>query len=82
MADLLDVHLDGTKPAGAPFDDTACKLYPVEIVAIRNVREWLGLTTPKVDHPLMHTNLATMQPTTPWPQHELVQRLEQELRRR
>lgn len=82
LVDLLDVHLDGTKGAGAPFDDPACKLYPVEVLAVRAVRDWLGLPMPKVDHPLMHGNLAYMQPTRPWPPHELVQALERELRRR
>jgi hypothetical protein len=82
LAGLLDLHLDAASGPGASFDDPPCKLYPVEVLAVRAVRDWLGLATPKVDHPLMFTNLGTMQPTRPWPQHELVQRLEQELRRR
>jgi hypothetical protein len=82
LADLLNLHLEGTAPAGAPFDDPGVKLYPVEVLAVRAVRDWLGLSMPKVDHPLMHTNLATMAPTRPWPQHELLSQLERELRRR
>jgi hypothetical protein len=82
LADLLDLHLEGTQGAGAPFDDMACKLYPVEALAVRAVRDWLELPTPKIDHPLMHTNLGQMQPTRPWPQDEFVQRLERELQRR
>lgn len=82
LADLLDLHLEGTQGAGAPFDDIPCKLYPVEALAVRAVRDWLELPTPKIDHPLMHTNLGQMQPTRPWPQDELVRRLEQELQRR
>lgn len=82
LAELLDLHLEGTQGAGAPFDDMACKLYPVEALAVRAVRDWLELPTPKIDHPLMHTNLGQMQPSRPWPQDELVARLERELRRR
>ncbi len=82
LAGLLDLHLDGTRGTGAPFDDPPCKLYPVEVLAVRAVREWLGLAMPKVDHPMMFTNLGTMTPTRAWPQHELVQRLERELQRR
>jgi hypothetical protein len=82
LAGLLDLHLEGSGPAGAPFDDPPCKLYPIEILALRIVRESLGLDMPKVDHPLMHTNLVTMAMPKAWPRHELVQRLESELRRR
>ena len=82
LATLLDLHLEGTRPAGAPFDDPGCKLYPVEVLAVRSVREWLSLPMPKVDHPLMHGNLVQMAPNGPWPKHELLQRLERELRRR
>ena len=82
LAGLLDLHLEGTRGAGAAFDDPPCRLYPVEVLAVRAVREWLGLAMPKVEHPLMFTNLGTMLPTRPWPQHELVQRLERELQRR
>ncbi|MEO6596769.1 MAG: hypothetical protein ABIP94_18635 [Planctomycetota bacterium] len=80
LAALLDVHLEQTRGAGSTFDDPPCQLYPVEIMAVRNVRQWLGLSTPKVDHALMFTNLATMTPDGPWPLHELVQRLERQLR--
>lgn len=82
LATLLDLHLEGTRPAGAPFDDPGCKLYPVEVLAVRSVREWLSLPMPKVDHPLMHGNLVQMAPSGAWPKHELLQRLERELRRR
>lgn len=82
LADMLDLHLEQTSGAGATFNDPACQLYPVEMIAVRHVRDWLGLTTPKVDHPLMFTNLVTMVPDAPWPTHELVQRLERELRGR
>ena len=63
------------------FDDPPCRLYPLEVLAVRNVRDLLGLKTPKVDHALMFTNLVTMQPVGPWRKDELVERLERELRR-
>ena len=79
---LLDLHLEQTHGAGAWFDDPALRLYPVEVLAVRAVREQLGLPMPKVDHPLLFTNLATMALPRGWPQHELVARLERELRSR
>jgi hypothetical protein len=82
LAALLDLHLQRTHGAGAWFDDPALRLYPVEVLAVRAVRDWLGLATPRVDHPLMATNLATMAMPRAWPQHELVGRLERELRAR
>lgn len=82
LAAALDAHLDGARHSGGPFDDPACRLYPVEVLATKVVRESLGLPMPKVDHPLMFTNLGTMAPRTPWPQHDLVRQLERELRRR
>ena len=82
LTELLNIHLEGTRGAGAPFDDPPCRLYPIEVLAVRQVREWLDLPMPKVDHPLMHTNLATMAPVHAWPQHELVARLERQLQRR
>lgn len=75
IADLLDVHLQQARGSGADFDDPACRLYPLEVLALQNVREWLELPRPKVDHPLMHGNLGKMRARTPWPQHELARRL-------
>jgi hypothetical protein len=81
LAGLLDVHLQGVGSGGA-FDDAPCRLYPVEVLAVRRVRDELGLGTPKVDHPLMFTNLGTMAPLGAWPRDEIVTRLERELQRR
>ena len=81
LALVLDLHLQQARGNGTPFDDPSCQLYPVEVLAVRNVRDLLGLPTPKVDHPLMFTNLVTM-PPGPWPIDELVARLERELRSR
>jgi hypothetical protein len=82
LALVLDLHLQQARGNAAPFDDPSCQLYPVEVLAVRNVRDLLGLPTPKVDHPLMFTNLVTMPPPGPWPTDELVARLERELRSR
>ena len=79
LAAVLDWHLTESRRTGGAFDDPGCRLYPVEIVAIRNVRRWLDLTSPKVDHALMATNLGTMAPRTPWPGDELVRRLSRTL---
>jgi hypothetical protein len=82
VAHVLDLHLQQVRGKGAPFDDPACQLFPLEALAIRHVRDWLDLPTPKFDHPLMFTNLVTMTPDPTWPDHELVQLLEALLRRR
>ncbi len=82
LAELLTLHLEQTSGAGAAFDDPSCRLFPIEVLAVRVVRDWLGLPMPKIDHPMMFTNLVTMTPPRAWPQHELVQRLERELQRR
>ena len=81
LADLLDLHLQQLGNGGA-FDDPPCRPYPVEALAVRNVREQLGLPTAKIDHPLMFTNLVTMVPARTWPTDELVARLERQLQRR
>lgn len=80
LEDLLDLHLKQARGTGAVFDDPACRLYPLEVHAVLRVREWLELSTPRVDHPLMHQNLGRMQPRTPWPQSELVARVERLVR--
>jgi hypothetical protein len=76
MSDLLDWHLKEARGAGKNYEDPACRLYPVEIIAIQNVREWTELTMPRVDHPLMHSNLATTKPSLSWPSHEFATALE------
>jgi hypothetical protein len=82
LADVLELHLERARAGKTPFDDPAARLYPFEALAICHVRDWLGLSTPKIEHPLMFTNLGQMRPGTPWPTHDQVQRLEHELRRR
>ena len=82
IAALLDMHLQQVRAKGSPFDDPPCQLYPVEALAIRAVRDWLELPTPKIEHPLMFTNLVTMVPDPVWPSHDLAQQLERQLRRR
>ncbi|MFK7739577.1 MAG: hypothetical protein AB8H80_04570 [Planctomycetota bacterium] len=76
LTDLLDVHVKQARGSGAIYDDPACRLYPLEVIAVQHVREWLELPVPKVDHPLMHHNLGKMRPRTPWPQSELGLRVE------
>lgn len=82
LAETLDVHLEQVGGQGSTFADPPCQIYPLEVLAVLRVREWLGLPNPKVDHPLMFTNLVMMQPDAPWPQNELLQRLERTLRSR
>lgn len=80
MADLLDWHMKEAHGAGKNYDDPACLIYPVEVIAIHHVRIWLELPMPRVDHPLMHGSLAQMTPRTAWPHHELAVILERQAR--
>lgn len=82
LAAVCEWHLGAVRGAGAVLDDPACWLYPLVVFAIRDVRQWLDLPTPKVEHPLMHTNLGQMAPRTPWPDDEFVRRLERDDRGR
>jgi hypothetical protein len=84
LANVLDHHLERTH--GAPgqrteFDEPGFWLYPAEVLAVRAVRADLGLPWPKVEHPLMFTNLATTAPVGVWPADELQRRLDRALRR-
>lgn len=80
LAALLDVHVQEALTKGSVFADPPSQCYPLEVLAVRAVRQWCELPMPKVDHPLMFTNLVTMSPSGAWPRHELVQRLERLLR--
>lgn len=85
LHDVLDVHLDKTapqRPAPNEFEDPPSFLYPVEVLAFLAVRATLGLHSPKVEHPLMFTNLATMAMPPRWPADELLHRIAVVLKRR
>ena len=82
LAAMLDRHLRGVDRKGSLFEDPSSRLYPVEAIAVQHVRNWLELATPKIDHALMFTNLATMRPKEEWPEDPLVRRLERRTRRR
>jgi len=76
LADVLELHLQQALGAGSTSGDPPGLLYPLEVLAVRAVRDGLGLPTPKVEHPLMYTNLAQMAPDPRWPAHDLAARLE------
>lgn len=78
---VLDHHLTQSSGRG-DFADPPLLLYPAEALAIVNVRTLLGLPTPKIEHPLLFTNLGQMRPVGPWPRDPLVSRIEQVLARR
>lgn len=82
LPDLLDLHLDQTRGSPgvpAPFDEPSVWLYPAEMLAIRAVRRELELPWPKVEHPLLFTNLVTMPVAGAWPTDSLLQRIEARL---
>jgi hypothetical protein len=51
------------------------------VLAVRTVRRQLDLLFPKVEHPLMFTNLATTAPQGRWPETPLLARLRAALAR-
>lgn len=61
---LCDYHCQQMKDNGkdwyAEFQDPPFDLLPSEIVAIYQVREQLGLDTPKVQHPLLDTPMVAL----------------------
>jgi hypothetical protein len=68
---MLDLHLQQTHgQLSSSFADPPSRLYPLEVIAVRQVREWLGLPTPKIEHALMFTNLVTMRPDPKWPRDD------------
>jgi hypothetical protein len=76
IATALDHHLREADRRGSPFEDPPTRVFPVEVLALANVRRSCELPMPKVEHALMFTNMVTMQPCGPWPHDELVARLE------
>ena len=62
LLDLADYHVDNirglTKTRVGEFSGPPVDIFPAEMVAIRRVRERLGLETPAIDHPLMQTPFA------------------------
>lgn len=79
LAGALDFHLDETRGSpgnAAAFDEPGVMLFPAEALAVRAVRRELDLPWPKVEHPLMFTNLVTMAPEGPWPTDSLLARIE------
>lgn len=59
---ILDHHWELTELTGkepASFDRAPYSVMPVEIFAIRRIRNEMGLEMPEFDHPLMQTPLAT-----------------------
>lgn len=76
LAGMLDHHLEQTVAHGT-FAEPPVRLFPAELFAVRAVRRDLDLPMPKVEHALLYTNLATMQPDGPWPRDPLLARLQQ-----
>ncbi len=75
---LCEYHLTRTRGApGSPaeFDEPGMMLYPAEILAVAAVRKCLDLRTPKVEHPLMFTNLVATSASGSWPSDPLLQRM-------
>lgn len=71
LKDICDYHFKSNVDKGGledPFSWSPYQFLPVEIFAIKRVRELQGLTMPTVDHPLMQTPLAA--PPDPMPTYQ------------
>ena len=82
LAGLLDLHLERTQGAPghqADFEEPGVQLFPVEVLLVGSVRASLELPMPRVEHPLMFTNLVTTWARGPWPESPTLQRLERRL---
>ena len=82
LAILLDHHLNSTqsKPdEPASFEEPGMMLFPAEVLAVRSVRLSLELRMPKVEHPLMFTNLVNSVPRGKWPVTPLLTQIQREL---
>lgn len=50
-------------------------IFPAEILAVYRVREWLGLPTPPIDHPLLQTPVARVPASLPPVHDEILDRV-------
>jgi len=77
---LCDYHCRNMEDRGGDwdpeFDQPPFDLLPCEILAIYALRHKLGLTTPKVDHPLLATPLANLEPDPTSGTDEVLARVE------
>ena len=82
LAELLDIHLGQTQSRPghpADFGERGVQLFPLEVLMVKQVRATMEEPMPKVEHPLMFTNLATTHPRGPWPSLGLLEQLERRL---
>ena len=85
LQSLCDLHLECTRSApGQPaeFDEPGIMLIPAAVLAVRAVRRSLDLRTPKIEHPMMFTNLVQSTAVGAWPQDPLLQRMRAAVPRR
>ena len=64
LLDACDYHLEQTLDR-SPYPEFVWPpymLFPVDILVIGEIRKRLGLSTPRVDHPLLDTPLAKVPP--------------------
>lgn len=82
LAELLDIHLGQTQSGPgrtADFGEPGVQLFPLEVLMVKQVRTTMEQTMPKVEHPLMFTNLGTTHPRGPWPSLEILEQIERRL---
>ena len=61
--------------ANYDFDDLAYAVFPIELLAVFRLREWLGLRSPAIDHPLFGGLLGQLPPAGAIRPDELLQRV-------
>ncbi len=86
MSEMADYHLSQSADADGDgdwkeFEDMAYWLFPVELLAVLRLREWLGIPVVKLTHPLFNaTSLGRLCPTPKWPQHDVLDAVEKKFR--
>jgi len=65
LMELCDRHTYHTSASGVggkypDFDNLAYMHFPIEVLMILRLREWMGLPNPKLDHPLMAAPFDTL----------------------
>ncbi|MUZ74914.1 hypothetical protein GOZ90_19685 [Agrobacterium vitis] len=87
MSEMADYHLSQSKDAGMSetewyeFEDMSYWLFPVELLAVLRLREWVGIGNPTLSHPIFSvTPIGSLYPSPEWPKDEVLDTAEAKFR--
>lgn len=78
ICEMADFHLDQSRDAETEqdwfeFEDHGYWLFPVEVLSVLRLREWIGLPNPYLKHPLFSsTQIGFLQDIPRWPAHKVL----------